>query len=190
MKFVAYVVKGLEDFAIQEVKETLKDVEIQSLWDKYILFESTSSFRDISNLRLIDDVGLLSDIPELDNAKNLLAKFRKLDDSFSITLSIIKTDFDKDLFLSNLVNEIEGKYKWTYTPKSHENFDIRIFINQDIGHVSVRLFKESLMHRSYKKVSNFGALRPTVASAMVSISTNNHPGLKVVDNFCGSGTIL
>jgi 23S rRNA G2445 N2-methylase RlmL len=46
------------------------------------------------------------------------------------------------------------------------------------------------MHRAYKQVSKPGSLRPTVAAAMVYVATRFRGSLSVVDNFCGSGTIL
>jgi tRNA (guanine6-N2)-methyltransferase len=85
---------------------------------------------------------------------------------------------------------LSSRYPWSYTELDHSNFDLRIFIDRTAAYISIRLTAQSLMHRSYKTLSKPGSLRPTVAAAMVYLATQYRKGLSVVDDFCGSGTIL
>ncbi|MCA9378938.1 methyltransferase domain-containing protein, partial [Candidatus Dojkabacteria bacterium] len=79
---------------------------------------------------------------------------------------------------------------WTYTPLKHSNFDIRINIEKNSVLVSVKVFSDSLYKREYDHQPTPGALRSTIAAAMLYELVQGEAGLKVVDNFCGSGTFL
>ncbi|MDQ7021525.1 MAG: methyltransferase domain-containing protein [Candidatus Dojkabacteria bacterium] len=97
----------------------------------------------------------------------------------------LKSNPFKDL----LATVIAAEKGWTYTEKDHTNFDIRVFLGDGKIYVSVRLTNESLHKREYKEFSKSGSLRPTIAAALVRLTTGMKHG-KLVDNFCGSGTIL
>jgi 23S rRNA G2445 N2-methylase RlmL len=69
--------------------------------------------------------------------------------------------------------------------------DFRVFLNPNIEFLALRLTVNTLNKRDYEIGNYMGALKPTIAAAMVQLATNNFSKeAKIVDNFCGSGTIL
>src|SRR5258706_4210307 len=56
--------------------------------------------------------------------------------------------------------------------------------------IGVRLFDEPLSRRTYRVVNLRGALRPTVAAALVRIANQGRGRPRIWDPFCGSATIL
>jgi tRNA (guanine6-N2)-methyltransferase len=208
MEFVAFTSKGLEFIAEKEIKQKISDSKKVQAADKRIFFESNASFDELIGLRTVDDLGVvvaeLAGIESLESlmfvienidfeeTKSMLADYRKeLTNEFSITLSFVgaKNINQRDLiyFISQ---KLEQKYNWKFNEFNHKNFDIRIFLDKDEGLVSVRLTKESLYQRAYRKNLKEGAIKPSVAAAMVYLASGGQSDLKIVDNFCGSGTIL
>lgn len=208
MQYIAYTVKGLEEIARRELQEKLSDFRLIESADKYIIFESEESYSLLSSLRTVDDLGIficrIDKVEELQDLVNRICKidfenfrvklseFRKLDeDTFSLTVGLVGVSRFKSFeIIQALSKKLIEKYNWNFTELDHSNFDIRITISNDMALISVRLTPESLHHRKYKTQSKLGSLRPTIAAAMVLIATNNEKEFKVIDNFCGSGTIL
>src|SRR5258706_14948496 len=56
--------------------------------------------------------------------------------------------------------------------------------------IGVRLFDEPLSRRTYRVVNLRGALRPTVAAALVRIANLGRGRPRIWDAFCGSCTSL
>lgn len=206
MKYIGFVTKGLEKIAEKEIQLKIADAEIIEVGVKRIIFETDESFNVLLQLRTIDDIcfyisqhthiksseALLDIINQTDFQKSfdLLNEYRSLNNIFSLTLSLVgfakKNDQDLTQQLSTIITE---KYTWNFTERDHSNFDIRIFVDHEYVLVGVRLCKENLSHRVYKKSSKPGSLRPSIAAAMVQIATDGKNGT-LVDTFCGSGTIL
>ena len=65
-----------------------------------------------------------------------------------------------------------------------------MFIDGESALIGVRLFDEPLSRRAYRVVNVRGALRPTVAAALVRIASPGGGKPRVWDPFCGSATIL
>jgi 23S rRNA G2445 N2-methylase RlmL len=206
MKYIAYVVKGLEKIASEEIKIKIPGSKINETGDKRILFEAELQPNAVNILRTIDDLGLfidMADVKSLEEVVSLvlsqnlneiisrISKLRKLDNTFSLTIGAVglKNYSTKDIG-EKLSRKIEDKYQWKYTELEHNNFDIRLFIDHQKAYLSVRLAPNSLQHRFYKKDSKVGSLKPTIAATMVFLVTNQKKQLKIVDSFCGSGTIL
>jgi len=205
MKYIAYTTKGLEFFSEKEIIELASDAQVVEMGDKRVIFESNVSFYELEKLRTVDDIGLLIAAEEVQTAsdvkhhvlkqdfkhiRNLINAFRTTDDTFSLTLGVVSSGISTDIIKEELIQSITSTYGWQYTALIHNNFDIRIFIHKQKLYVSVRLTKESLHHRSYKTQSREGSLRPTIAAAMVKLATQNKNNAKIIDTFCGSGTIL
>lgn len=203
MKYIAYTVKGLEGVARQEIKDLVSDVSFVDLKPKRIIFE-TNEAKALTNFKTVDDICLLLTTGEvssidkvlgtfrdinLEAAKNQIEQYRKVGNTFSITFSLAKTKIKTEELQSSLSKVISEGNNWEYTEIDHSNFDIRIFIDNEEIYVSVRLTEKPLFHRSYRTVSSKGGLRPSIAAAMVKLATLGDMGA-VVDNFCGSGTIL
>ncbi len=207
MKYIAFTTKGLEKVSLMEILHALNDVEICDIKDKRVIFETKADPKLLLTLKTVDDIGILlanvnhvADydhlIAEVDNldlisARDYLKSLRQIkDNQFSLTVGLASSKF-KSAELTKIISaKIHQKYHWQYNELNHSNFDIRIFIDHDQVIASVRLTKDSLQHRLYKTLSKPGSLKPTIAAAMVQLATNFQTDLKVVDNFCGSGTIL
>lgn len=208
MNFIAFTVKGLESIATEEIKETIYDASIVEVQDKRVIFSSSTAYEKMTTLRTVDDIGIVllkkdridgtvSIIEALDSldfyaVQKQFEGFRKIKvGTFSITTSIANVKGVKPVNVEEeAIAFISKKYGWNIVEKDHTNFDIKIFIDNSTLYISVRLTAESLHHRSYKVESQEGSVRPTVAAAMVRLATKDESHLKLVDNFCGSGTIL
>lgn len=161
MKFIAYCTKGLEEVVKSEIESVISDAKILEVGDKRIIFECKADFKRLIMLRTVDDLGililtlpdvenldaLLSEIDEVDftEIRNELGKYREILNSFSVTASFAGVkNFSSDDLIKSLSKQISKKYGWDFTELNHSNFDMRVFIDHDIGYVSVRLTKESL----------------------------------------------
>lgn len=210
MKLIAFTIKGIEKIASDEIQSVLKDVKILRVEEKAIIFEyPEESVLDIRKLRTVDDVAVyVSDIEmgetvdhenlakavgkvELEGARKFLQKFRDIKSSeFSLTVSLPGFENVSSVHFKDYLAEfLSISNKWNYTPKSHEEFDIRLFRGEETILVGVRLFQSPLHRRDYKQNYRRGSLRPTIAAALVRYATHGEKGM-LADNFCGSGTIL
>ena len=206
MKYIAYTTKGLEQITQFEIEQKLSDVVIEEVSDKRIIFSTKQSIEKVLSFKTVDDVGVL--IGQLDNLEKIkqindlldkdllsdirdfISTFRTIDYSlFSLTISSAKSDISSDELKESLVTHLTLQ-GLKYIEKDHANFDIRIFIDGTNACVSVRLTSESLYNRKYKTISKSGSLRPTIAASLVLLATEFKKDLKIVDTFCGSGTIL
>ena len=206
MKFIAFCTKGLEKIVEQEISERIPGVNIFAVEDKRVTFEIEIDFDRLTQLKTVDDLcifvekfenvskfeDLLEKVDDLDfnQCVDVLEKYRKVDNTFSLTASFARTPIKPKEVIDSLSNKLSEKYSWKFTELDHSNFDIRVFIDKNVCLVGIRLTQESLQNRKYKTVSLSGSLKPTIAAAMVMIGCGNKNKLKVVDNFCGSGTIL
>ena len=216
-KFIAYCTKGLERIVQEEIAEKISDAKVIEVQDKRIIFESNEEYKKLTTLKTVDDLGLfISKIEKVEHfdtlinhvlaidfieIKQTLQRYRKIqDDTFSLTVgSVGVKNFSAASVKQRLVKEIGEMYQWQYTGMDHTNFDVRVFVDHCTAYISVRLTKESLYVRSYKQMVKPGSLKATIAAAMVmlamEIASPCRGGVRnnrniVVDNFCGSGTIL
>ncbi len=152
-------------------------------------------------------VGSIEDI-DFGTLKKTINQLRPVTDTFSLTISIAGSPIKATDVSQTLSKRIAEKYQWTFTERDHTNFDIRVFIDHKTVIIGVRLTPESLHHRAYKQFEKPGSLRPTVAAAMTQLAISHlvipdpigdpyrdsrfrrNDNLAIVDNFCGSGTIL
>ena len=210
MEFIAYTVKGLENIAAQEIIELDSAAKILNISTKKVIFSSVAFPTTFLNLKTVDDINflvlnvkLLRDSTVVDLSKKIcsfdfaaikskILEFRNFDkNKFSLTVATFKTKFKAEELKTLLAADIAHATNWEYEPQNHQNFDMRVFCEKKDVYVSVRLTSKSLYFREYKTVSVEGALRPTIAAAMVSLIGPPATGAnKLVDNFCGSGTIL
>ncbi len=210
MKYVGYITKGLEEVGLLELKHKFQSIKVSEVKNKRIVFdveENTINTNLLTELKTIDDIGILlgevekfnsldqiSDlikIADLSTLLNYLQHIRKsFRQNYSLTISLSGCLFSPQEVEQAVIKVVQEKYDWEYSEKDRTNFDIRVFVDRDEALLSVRLTEESLHHRAYKTDSKEGSLRPTVAAAMLVFATNFKTNLKVVDSFCGSGTIL
>lgn len=187
----------------------LPSVQILDTWTKHLLVADSSDPFDIMQLRTVDDVGIfvaeavadteeevhatvVNLVKEIDweQIKDTIKTYREVADIFSLTISKYKNSITIEHLAKDLSTAIIRQHGWQYEPEDHTHFDIRVTIEQKKVMLSVRVGRESLFHRDYKKENYRGALRPSIAAAMVFEATQGKSDLRIVDTFCGSGTIL
>ncbi len=198
MRYIVHTVKGLEPIAKEELAALLPDSRIVDEQTKRLIVEYDGDVTEIMQLRTADDISVLvaANLDEIETVdwahiREVITQYRPIDtDAFSVTVSKYKSPINVDELTHVVATFISETYGWHYEPKDHTNFDIRLIIEQDDELVAVRVGSESLFHRPYKQESYIGALRPSIAAAMAFEATQGKSDLKIVDTFCGSGTIL
>lgn len=209
MRFLGYITKGLGKVSKKEIIDCIPEVEISRESDKYIIFdckrkevEKTLKFKTLDDVHKLlsfqehdskpDDKLIVQEFPfsELEEARELIASLREVDETFSLTVSRYRNSkVDLDKLEKDLANHISRKTGWSYSGDDHSNFDIRVHIEFKNVLVSARLGEKPLYYRSYRECGRQGALRPSIAAALCKLA-NPEQGDKLVDNFCGAGTIL
>lgn len=209
MRFLAYITKGLDRIVQHELLESVPSAEVLRVSDKYIVFSAPKgSISDLLNLRTVDDLHYLLSFEQYDEkpdtetvlenfssnnipgAVDLVRSSRNLTDTVSVTTSRYKNDrIDKEELKTTLGSRLARELSSEYTKRDHSNLDIRVHVEQQNVIESVRLTEKPLYYRGYKQYSREGSLKPSIAAALVRL-TGPEPGDKLVDNFCGVGTIL
>ncbi len=209
MRFIAYITKGLDRVVKQEILEYVPSAEIQQTSDKYLILRAPAeSASTLLDLKTVDDIHYLLTFTEHNNkpdtdvvlensstddvfkAVELIRSIRTLDNTVSVTASRYKNDnIAKEDLKTTLGNRLASALSFEYTPRDHSNLDIRVHVEKNNVIESVRLTEKPLYYREYKQHSREGSLRPSIAAALVRL-TDPEPGDKLVDNFCGVGTIL
>jgi len=212
--FIAFTTKGLEHITEREIKKEFPGVSILEILQKRILFsvdgDSKTHFdlNDLLRLKTTDDVHVLIKdfkeiknldenfisehlpLTEIDMSFKLISQLRVLDKTFSLTISKYKNNLvDLDSLRSQVSKKIETHSGFEYLSQDHGNFDIRIHVEGSRVLVSCRLSSISMYIRPYRICEQMGALKPTIAAALCELITPTE-GDKIVDNFCGVGTIL
>jgi 23S rRNA G2445 N2-methylase RlmL len=208
-RFIAFVTKGLEHISAKEIGKVFPEVDILDFSDKYISFslESISPTR-LVELKTVDDAhflfGYLKHIENLDEnfiVKNLpvqsfdyalgfIRELRKINETFSVTVSKFKnSSINLESLKIKIVKRIRDYTNRTYTALDHSNFDVRIHVESSNLIYSCRIPRTSLYVRGYRRCEMEGSLKPPIAAALCML-LDLHEGEKLVDNFCGSGTIL
>ncbi len=211
MKLVAFCTKGLEEVVEQEILLSISDAQIIKVDTKRVVFLTDAKFDKLVKLRTVDDLGFVVGelvgvgevegvigevgVFDLEQVRRQLKEFKLVDQkSFSLTVSLVGVKFRALELVKSLSEFIHEYYGWEYQETDRSQFDIRVFLDHRQGVVAVRLAKESLQNRDYKQFEKLGSLKPTIAAAMVRLAIDNlsrtRIGIKVIDNFCGSGTIL
>ena len=200
MRFLATVIKGLEEICKQEIIDRFPEAEIEQVLVKRIIFSYEGDILALKSLKVADDIDILLDYTygsvlkyiEIFRLKNTISKIRALNDTFSFTISQRESQFDLAGLQIGLIAEITQKGKLSYSGSTHTNLDFRLFVDGDSLSLSVRIFKMPISHRSYKTDALPGSLKAGIAAGMLYLicSDQDCMGKKIVDLFCGSGTIL
>jgi len=205
-RFIAHTVKGLEKISEGELTDKLKGINIISIIPKKVIFDWNNIPNEPNVFRTIDDLSLfvgyfeykdfgslyykLSKV-ELSHAINTIKKIRKIDNTFSITISKYQArGIELDVIARKIVKQISKKYKLQHTPLVHSNLDVRIQVEKNTVYVLIKLFSRSIFIRNYKGEGQKGSLRPSIAGAMLYYITSGKGNFRTIDNFCGSGTFL
>lgn len=199
MRFLATVIKGLEEICKQEIIDRFPEAQIEQVLVKRIIFSYDGDILALKSLKVADDIDILLDYAyggtlkysEIFRLKNAISEIRTLNDTFSFTISQRESKFDLADLQAKLISEITQKGKLSYNGDTHTNLDFRLFVDGESLSLSVRIFKMPISHRNYKTNALPGSLKPSVAAAMVYlVSKGKQQSLKLIDLYCGSGTIL
>jgi 23S rRNA G2445 N2-methylase RlmL len=112
--------------------------------------------------------------------------------AFSVTASFVGgRNYTMTEIKAAVAEGIAQRYpQWQYREDDAESaLNVRIFIDHDRALVGLRVGERPLYRRAYKHDHLPGSLKPTVAAAMVRLAAVR-PGSRLIDAFCGSGTVL
>jgi len=208
MKYLVIAPRNLEDIAARELKE--RNIKIISRQYRKILIEHNGKPTELKELRAPDDVlvslkefkdighytgkiSLMYDqISSIDMAKAIAAcrQARELpkEPTFAVTASITGNRRMTQEYLKKAVAKALSNKGMTFKKEGKPDIDFNIIIEGDSVHCGIRLFKDPLHKREYKKHSLPASLKPNIAYAMLSLAETTRKD-KVLDPFCGVGTI-
>ena len=205
--FAAFVTRGLEDVASAEIAAGSTLIDAVETRTKVVLCRAADP-KAFRHLRTVDDVAvvsaqcpavedatglteLIADGSDLQSAIEIAGRADRLDGSFSVTVSAARTALGSAAEIEQVVaRAISARYGWQHLQMQRSSVDVRVFIDGTWALLGVRVFDEPLSRREYRVVNVRGALRPTVAAALVRLAVPGRKPQRVWDPFCGSGTIL
>lgn len=127
-------------------------------------------------------------------AVGALRNLRPLDaaPAFSITASFVGKRNYTTAEIKQAVAEgvLAAQPGWRYVDDDRDAaLNLRLFIEHETALVGLRIGATSLHRRPYKQHHLPGALKPSVAAAMLHVA-GLEPGQRLLDPFCGTGTIV
>jgi 23S rRNA G2445 N2-methylase RlmL len=202
---------GLEATSAKELA-MLSHVSINSISYRRISATCSGSLAALCSLRAVDDVFLeIATWRDIGRSRRSLARLRQLGacldlhtaaaccarlrpvrmpPAFSLTVSFVgKRNYTSEEIKAVLAYEIERKHRgWAYQQDDRAaDLNVRVFLEHDVAAVGVRLAKTALHDRCYQRVHLPGALKPSVAAALVLLAQTTST-TRVLDPCCGSGT--
>lgn len=201
-------VSGLEQLAAVEMAAAGdRVIEVST---RQLIIEATSSKIITSPPRLADDLFLIgADLPDPGRTKADLASLapalraelavplpHEPGEAFAVSASFLGrrtyTRFDiEDLVGAALVERTGARYcsrRDGETPP-RRRADWRVVLDGQRVRVAIRPFDEPLHRRDWRTQTVTGSLHPPVAAAIARLA-RIEPGHRVLDPFCGAGTIL
>jgi tRNA (guanine6-N2)-methyltransferase len=213
LPFFALTTSGLEAISAQEIAR-LPQVSIHAISYRRISATSEGDLASLCSLRTVDDVFLeIATWMEIGRPRSNLERLRHLatrldlypvatslaclrnvhlPPTFSLSVSFVgKRNYTTEEMKQVLAQAIEKTHRgWAYKPDDRAaDLNIRVFLEQEVATVGVRIGKTPLHDRWYQQTHLPGALKPSVAAALVSLAQTTRT-TTVLDPCCGSGTIL
>jgi predicted RNA methylase len=205
--FVLYATKGLVDVAEAELREIVPDVRLRQRTERFLVAELTPAEveRAGARARIVDDIRLLvagpstvRDADELDAlctaaARETRAAVPGADDAapWSVTLSTRnppwrrKPRWDPKPILARALHDADPD------STQRQPVDVRIQLDGEDAHAAVNIWDRPLGKQDRDITESWpGALRPTVAAALVRLAVELGGPHALYDPFCGSGTIV
>jgi 23S rRNA G2445 N2-methylase RlmL len=198
----------LEDVAAAEIAADATAIDVADTRTKVLLTRAADP-KPFRRLRTVDDVAvvsaqspaletmadlaaLIADEGDLKNAIEIAGRAHRMDGSFSVTVSAAHTQLGPGTEIEQAAAQaVAARYGWQHLQTQQRSpIDVRVFIDGTWALVGVRAFDQPLSRRDYRVVNVRGALRPTVAAALVRLATPGRKPQRVWDPFCGSGTVL
>ena len=111
--------------------------------------------------------------------------------SFAVTASFVgKRNYTTEEIKINTASGLMAASQYKYSEYDKDaDINIRVFIEHEDAYIGMRLAEKPLHIRPYKSDSVPGTLKPPIAAAMAQIAKIKKKD-KILDPFCGSGTIL
>ena len=212
----ARTIRGIESIAAGEIEQRC-GASISEIRHREIRFHLDALKPELLDLGSVDDVFLTCGIvSEVDHTRAALAAIAKRSNhiNFAKTISLLrhvrkipdKPNFDvvasflgrrnyNRFEIEDTVAEvIQHQTRWTYAPQREHKSDrldlsFRIHLSDQEAIIGARLTSAPLHRRTYKIESRTGTLHPPLAFAMAILS-DPAENQKLLDPFCGVGTIL
>ncbi len=204
--------RGLESISAAEIA-ALPHTQVTQIGYRRVEADS-SELSSLLTLRTIDDVFLkLATWHDVGHERRWLALFTQLGEQlttdaflplladlrsipqpprFSVTVNFVgKRNYSAPEVKTAIADGINRQQPaWQYVEDDRDaDLNLRVFIDHQTALVGLRIGATPLHRRAYKVFHQPGALKPTVAAAMVRLA-DIQPGALVIDPFCGSGTIV
>lgn len=212
----ARTIRGIEWISAAEIEQrcgaTIIDIRHREI--RFQLDELKTELLDLGSVDdvflacgVIDDVGhtraALSALAQHLNSINFVETFsalkriRKLPNkpNFDVVASFLgRRNYNRYEIEDTAADAIRRLTEWRYTPQRETKSDrldlsFRIHLSGSEAIIGARLTSAPLHRRTYKTESRTGTLHPPLAFAMAMLA-NLSKNQKVVDPFCGVGTIL
>ena len=211
--FFVLTASGLEVIAARELA-MLPQIRINTVTYRRVSGTCSGSLASLCSLRTVDDVFLeiatwtgigrpRSSLQRLCHVAASLdvhaaaascAQLRPVSwpPAFSLTVSFVgKRNYTSADIKAVLASVVESTHRgWSYRQDDRvADLNVRVFLEHETATVGVRVGKTALHDRWYQRAHLPGALKPSVAAALVLLAQTNATS-HVLDPCCGSGTIL
>ncbi len=208
MQYIAITPRNLEDTALREL--TAKGFKVVKKHYRKLIIDFNDSPKELLELRAPDDIliyltdfrdeyhykgqlGYICDrIREVDLTKpiEIVKSIRELPEkmTFSVTTSVIgERKFTQD-YLKQRIADALKKDNLLFKKEGKPDLDFSLIIENDKVFFGLRLAKEPLHKRKYKKYTLPASLKANVAFSMLLIA-DVKKNETVLDPVCGVGTI-
>ncbi|MBV9470475.1 MAG: methyltransferase domain-containing protein [Abitibacteriaceae bacterium] len=211
-RIFALTTRGLEAVSAAEMA-SLPHVQVIETSYRRIAAHCTGPLDALLQLRTVDDVFLaITCWPGMYRQRSTLVAMRQfgaqLDlrqaavlcshlrpigkpPSFSVTANFVgQRNYGVEEMKEVMAMAIQKSHGWPYRARDQDaDLNLRIFIEHEIAFVGIRLHKRPLQERPYRQAHLRGALKPTIAAALLWLDSI-HPQTRLLDPCCGTGTIL
>jgi 23S rRNA G2445 N2-methylase RlmL len=203
--------RGLEPICAEEIGR-LPGLQVKEISYRRITAVYTGDLSRLAGLKTVDDVFIdlaaWGDIGPQRSSLGTLKEYSKHLDiepaiasissvrsinaapSFSVTANFVgRRNYTTDEIKLAVAAGIIARYPWAYTTEDLSQVNIRVFLEHNQAYIGMRVSDKALHRRRYKQAHIPGSLKPSVAAAMLHLAEIK-PGQRVLDPFCGAGTIL
>jgi len=158
------------------------------------VFLQLASWDNVSHTRAaLNDLRDRSRRFDLERAAIAIGRVRPIPDvpAFTVTSSFVgRRNYTNSEIEAAFVASVAGATGWRFdTEDRSADLHLRIFAEHERAWLGVRIARSPLHERTYPRLHRPGALRPSIAAAMVALADVT-PGGTILDPFCGTGTIL
>ncbi|HYE07884.1 MAG TPA: methyltransferase [Planctomycetota bacterium] len=210
LRCFALCARGLESVAADEIG-ALRGVRVVDHGYRRVALDADDP-TPLIGLRTVDDVfvelarwdgiareratlgrmAALSAALDLHGARRACARVRPLPatPSFALSASFVgKRNYSGEEMKHAVGDAMARTVGWNRRERDDEaDVNVRLFIEHDRAHVGMRLARRPLQDRAYKLAHRPGSLKPPIAAAMLRLA-GLRAGERVVDPFCGAGTV-